>query len=264
MVKIVREHERTHKRKELTPEQREKIARARRERPKRDRRELVAALTAEFVGTFIVTLGTVGPSAVERGLGLHVGYAVLYACTGVATAIVIYALGAISGAHTNPCTTLAFALRGDFAWSRVPPYVLAQFVGAVAAGAFVLAALHPARDALVPLLARGAWPAFWMEIVLTTILLIVAIATANEARFIGPQSALANGGTTVLLRWIGGWISSGSMNPSRTLGPAILVGGTSAWWVFVAAPAAGIVIAVALVWVLCGAPNEQEARKSGG
>lgn len=186
------------------------------------------------------------------------------ACTGIATMIVIYALGHVSGAHTNPCTTIAFALRGDFDWRRVPGYILAQFAGAVAAGALVCAILHPRLDALLPDMRLGVWPAFWLEIVLTIILIMVAILTANNAQFIGPESAIANGATTIFDRWIGGYISSGSMNPARTLGPALVAGGFSAWWVYASAPLIGMALAVGLVWVLCGGPNREEREKGEG
>jgi aquaporin Z len=216
------------------------------------------------VGTFIVTLGTVAPDALDRGLGLHLGYGVRAACTGVATMIVIYALGTVSGAHTNPITTLAFALRGDFPWSRVPRYVLAQFAGAIAAGAAVLAILHPPRAALHGEMLLGPWPAFWYEIVLTVILIVVNLSTANNGRIVGAQSAVANGATTVFDRWISYPISGGSMNPARTLGPAIVAGGTAAWWVYTFAPLIGGVLAVGLVWLIQGRPNVEEEAKSAG
>jgi len=112
--------------------------------------ELIAKLVAEFVGTIVVTFGTVAPAALATGLGFPLGYAVEFGCTGIATTIVIYALGTVSGGHTNPCTTVAFALRGDFAWRRVPGYVAAQFAGAATAGALVLAIPPPARPGPAP------------------------------------------------------------------------------------------------------------------
>jgi aquaporin Z len=183
-------------------------------------------------------------------------------CTGIATMIVIYALGEVSGAHTNPIVTLAFALRGDFYWWRVPEYVAAQFAGAVAASATVLAILHSPSAALRIDLPFGALPAFWLEIVLTTVLVLVALSTANEARFIGPQAAFANGATTIFDRLIGLKVSTGSMNPARTLGPALLVGGSAVSWVFVWAPLCGCLIAVGLTWLLYGKPTADEERKS--
>jgi aquaporin Z len=210
-------------------------------------RGTLAALVAEFTGTVCVTLGTVAPAAIARGVGLHLGYAVETACTGLMTTVMIYSLRYVSGAHFNPCTTLAFALRGDFRWSRVPAYLVAQFAGAIAAGALVVAILHPSPEALLPQMKLGTWPAFWLEIVLTAILVMVALSTSNVARFIGPEAAIANGGTTVVERWIAGYVSSGSMNPARTLGPAIVAGGFGAWWVYVTAPLLGMLLGVGLV-----------------
>ena len=248
----------------MNPQQRAKLERERQKHRERDWRRHVACYTAEFVGTLIVTLGSFAPLALQDGLGLHLGYAVVASCTGIATMIVIYALGQVSGAHTNPITTIAFALRGDFDWSRVPGYVAVQFLGAISAGALVLGILHPDRSALHAKLALGPWPAFWLEIVLTVILVIVAISTANKARFIGPQTAFANGATTVFDRLIGYHVSTGSMNPARTLGPALLIGGTKDWWVFTFGPLIGGVIAVGLLYLIQGGPNESEARHSEG
>src|ERR1700738_597973 len=100
----------------------------------REPRGTVGALVAELVGTIVVTLGTIAPAAAARGLGLHLGYAVETACTGIATTAMIYSFREVSGAHVNPCTTLAFAVRGDFDWARVPGYVAVQFAGAIGAG----------------------------------------------------------------------------------------------------------------------------------
>ena len=208
-----------------------------------------------------MTIATVGPAAV-KGLGLEIGYAVQMACTGVGTMVVIYALREVSGAHTNPCMTIGFALRGDFGWSRVPGYVIAQFLGAITAAALVVAILHPDRQALLPEMQLGPWPAFWIEIVATAILVLVGLATASIARFIGPEAAIANGGSTVMLRWIAGHISSGSMNPARTLGPIIVAGGISAWWVYVTAPLLGMAIAVWLAHRFYPTPSDQETQQS--
>ncbi len=233
---------------------------------RRQTRGFPASLLAEFIGTVIVTLGSVAPAVIARGLGFHLGYAVETGTTGLATMVVIYSFRNVSGAHTNPCTTLAFALRKDFHWSRVPGYIAMQFLGAIAAGALVLAIFHPPRSALLPEMSLGIWPAFWLEILLTTVLIIVALSTANVARFIGPEAAIANGGTTVVDRWIGGHVSSGSMNPARTLGPAIVAGGFSAWWIYVVAPLIGMLVAVALVAAMWHTPvgDHPQQQGSGG
>lgn len=194
---------------------------------------------------------------------MDISYGVQMACTGVGTMVVVYSLGQVSGGHTNPCSTIAFALRGDFGWSRVTGYVIAQFLGAITAAALVVAILHPNRTALFPEMSLGPWPAFWIEIIATAILVLVSLATASVARFIGPETAIANGATTVMLRWITGHISSGSMNPARTLGPAIVGGGFAGWWVYATAPLIGMAIAVWLAHAFYGGPTDAESRKSG-
>ncbi len=216
----------------------------------REPRGDVANIAAEFFGTFVVTFASIAPAAVARALGMRLGYAVEMGCTGVAATAMIYALRYVSGAHMNPCITISFALRGDFDWRRVPGYVVVQFLGAAAAGAFVLSAIAADRTALLPQMLLGAWPAFWLEIFLTAVIIVVAHSTANVARFIGPEAALANGATTLLARWIGGRVSSGSMNPARTLGPALVAGGFADWWVYATAPLIGMAIGVAIVAVM--------------
>lgn len=214
---------------------------------RREPRGAVGRIVGEYFGTLVVTFGSVAPAALARVLGVKLGYAVETACTGLATTAMIYSLRYVSGAHFNPCITISFALRGDFPWPRVPAYVAMQFLGAISAGAIVIGIFHPNHAALLPRMDLGPWPAFWLEIVLTTVVIVVAHSTANVARFIGPESAVANGVTTVFARWIGGAVSSGSMNPARTLGPAILVGGFAAWWVYLVAPALGTAVAIGII-----------------
>jgi aquaporin Z len=214
---------------------------------RREPRGAVGRIVGEYFGTLVVTFGSVAPAALARYLGVKLGYAVETACTGLATTAMIYSLRYVSGAHFNPCITISFALRGDFEWPRVPGYVAVQFLGAISAGALVLGIFHPDRAALLPRMAFGLWPAFWLEIVLTVVVIVVAHSTANVARFIGPEAAVANGVTTVFARWIGGYVSSGSMNPARTLGPALVAGGFGAWWVYLVAPSVGTAIAIGII-----------------
>lgn len=216
----------------------------------REPRGAVASLVAEFFGTLVVTVASIAPAAIARALGMSLGYAVEMGCTGIATTAMIYALRYVSGAHMNPCITISFAARGDFDWRRVPGYVVVQFLGAAAAGVLVLSAIHPGRTALFPQMLLGAWPAFWLEIFLTVVVIVVAHSTANVARFIGPEAAVANGAVTLLARWIGGRVSSGSMNPARTLGPALVAGGFANWWVYATAPLIGMAIALAIITVM--------------
>jgi len=216
----------------------------------REPRGDIASIVAEFFGTLVVTTASIAPAAVARALGMSLGYAVEMGCTGIATTAMIYALRYVSGAHMNPCITISFALRGDFDWRRVPGYVVVQFLGAAAAGVFILSVIGPNRTALLPNMLLGAWPAFWLEIFLTVVVIVVAHSTANVARFIGPEAAVANGATTLLARWIGGRVSGGSMNPARTLGPALVAGGFANWWVYATAPLIGMALGLAIIAVM--------------
>ena len=235
---------------EITPQQRAKLERERRKHRERDWRRHVACYTAEFVGTLIVTLGSFAPVALQDGN--RDDDRLLRARASVGRAY--------EPDHDDPRSRSAATSTGRASGDTSR----CNFLVRSPRGAIVLGILHPDRSLLHAKLALGPWPAFWLEIVLTVILVVVALSTANKARFIGPQTAFANGATTVFDRLIGYHVSTGSMNPARTLGPALLLGGTKDWWVFTFGPLIGAAIAVFLVDVIQGGPNEAEAQHSAG
>ena len=167
---------------------------------------------------------------------------------------VILFMGKISGAHLNPAVSIAFALRRDFPWQRVPGYIVVQLAGAALAAWFLQAVInvsaiygsnYPAPD-------YSNFSAFLMETVLTFGLVSVILGTASGAQNVGVIGALGVGGYIALAGLWGSPISGASMNPARTFGPDLISADFGAYWVYVAGPIAGAVIAVGAAFVLRG------------
>jgi MIP family channel proteins len=199
---------------------------------------LARKLAAETVGTFILVFAGCGAMVVDaktHQLG-HLGVALSW---GLVIMALIYALGHVSGAHFNPAVTLAFALTRHFPWTRVGGYWAAQCAGAIAAAAFLRASLgnHAHLGATLPS-GTQVQSLVW-EILLTFILMLVVMAVATDARAVGEAAAVAVGGAVALDALFGGPISGASMNPARSLGPALVSGDVHALWVYLVAPPVG-------------------------
>jgi aquaporin Z len=212
-------------------------------------------LFSEFLGTFFLVLVAVGGGMVNARFGGHaVPYTALVVAPALMVAAVILFMGAVSGAHLNPAVSIAFALRGDFPWRRVPAYVVAQFVGAVLATLLLWALVGEQGTAGLTLPGSGisAATAMVWELVLTTGLVSVILGTASGAQALGPIAALGVASYIALAGLWGSAVSGASMNPARSLGPALVKGDWIAWWAYLAGPIAGGVIAVGIAWVLRG------------
>lgn len=199
------------------------------------------ALMAEAIGTFALVFA--GCGAIAVGSLAPTGVAAAF---GLAIMTMIYAFGHVSGAHFNPAVTAAFAVGRHFPMTRVLPYWAAQIAGAVAGAALLRATLgdvplgmtHPAGSDIQSLV--------W-EMVLTSLLMLVIVAVATDTRAVGQGAAIAIGGTVALGALVGGTISGASMNPARSLGPALVSGDLSDLWIYLVAPPIGA-IAAALVY----------------
>ena len=179
-------------------------------------------------------------------------------------AIILF-MGAVSGAHLNPAVSLAFALRGDFPWRRVPGYIIVQLVGATLACLFLLAVFGNIQHlgATLPGAGYEDWQALLMEIVLTAGLVSVILGTASAAQNVGAIAALGVGGYIALAGLWAAPVSGTSMNPARSFGPALVSGDFTSYWVYVAGPLAGAVIAVGCAFVLRGRGGDPIARAAG-
>jgi aquaporin Z len=192
---------------------------------------------------------------VDRRLGGHViSLSAQVAAPGLMVGAIILSMGAVSGAHLNPGVSVAFALRGDFPWRRVPLYVLAQLVGAVLA-TLILVALFGRQGTAgltLPGPGIGEGTAMVWELVLSVGLVTVILGTASGAQNVGPMNAIGVGSYIVLAGLIGAPVSGASMNTARSLGPAIVLGDTTAWWVYLVGPLAGAVVAAGIGYLLRG------------
>jgi aquaporin Z len=210
---------------------------------------------AELLGTFLLVLAAAGGGLVNARFG---GHAVGPAAQAVAPALMVMAvilfMGAVSGAHLNPAVSVAFALRGDFPWRRVPMYLAAQFAGAAAAPLVLRAVVGAHGTAGLTLPGAGISPvtAMLWEALLTAGLASVILGTASGAQQLGPVAAIGVGSYIALAGLFGGPVSGASMNPARSLGPALVLGDWTAWWAYLAGPLAGAAAAAGIAWVLRG------------
>jgi len=212
-------------------------------------------LFSEVLGTFFLVLVAVGGGMVNARFG---GQAVPYGARVVAPALMVMAIilfmGAVSGAHLNPAVSIAFALRGDFPWKRVPLYIVAQFLGAVLATLLLWALIGKQGSAGLTLPGHGisTTTAMLWELVLTAGLVSVILGTASGAQQLGAIAALGVGGYIALAGLWGSPVSGASMNPARSLGPALVLNDWTSWWAYLVGPIAGGVIAVGIAYVLRG------------
>jgi aquaporin Z len=179
---------------------------------------------------------------------------------------VIYFMGTVSGAHLNPAVTISFALRRDFPWRRVPAYLAAELAGSVLASGFLRATFGNIGHlgATEPGAGVSAWTTLLIEIVLTAGLISVILGTASGARNIGANAALAIGGYIILAGLWAAPISGASMNPARSLGPALVGGHWTDAWAYVAGPMVGGIIAVGFAWILRGPPSYAAGKAAQG
>jgi aquaporin Z len=163
-------------------------------------------------------------------------------------------MGKVSGAHLNPAVSLAFSLRGDFPWRRVPGYIAAQLAGACLAAWFLQATVHVSASygSNYPASGFTAVNAFVMETVLTFGLVSVILGTASGAQNLGVIGALGVGSYIALAGLWASPISGASMNPARTFGPDLVGGNLTDYWVYVVGPIVGAALAVAVAFVLRG------------
>ena len=212
-------------------------------------------LFSELLGTFFLVLVAVGGGMVNARFGGHaVPYTALVVAPALMVAAIILFMGTVSGAHLNPAVSIAFALRGDFPWKRVPAYIIAQFLGAILATLLLWALIGKQGSAGLTLPGSGisTGTALVWELVLTTGLVSVILGTASGAQALGPIAALGVASYIALAGLWGSNVSGASMNPARSLGPALVKGDWTSWWAYLIGPIAGGIIAVGIAWVLRG------------
>jgi MIP family channel proteins len=219
-------------------------------------RALPRLLAAEFVGTFALVFAGCGAIMVnaktEGALG-QVGIAISF---GLVIMAMIYALGHISGAHFNPAVTFAFALSRHFPWPRTLAYWAVQILGALAAAAILRGSLGDVADVGTTLPSGSQGQSFLWELVLTFFLMFAIMAVATYTRAAGEAAAIAIGGTVCLDAMFGGPVSGASMNPARSLGPALVSGELHALWLYILAPLTGATLGAFAYQLVRGEPTQ--------
>ncbi|MEQ8846208.1 aquaporin [Botrimarina sp.] len=201
---------------------------------------------AEAIGTFALVFAGTGAVVADGFSGGAVGLVGVSLAFGLVVAAMVYTIGDVSGAHINPAVTVAIWATGRFAARDVAPYVAAQCLGAVAASA-LLWAMFPDAESLGPTLPVGPlWRSLVMEVVLTFFLMFVVLGVTAPGK---PETVLAGlviGGTVSFAVFCGAPVCGASMNPARSLGPALVGGDMGPMWLYVVGPVGGALLAVAV------------------
>ncbi len=214
------------------------------------KKTLKAKLTAEFIGTFILVFAGTGAVIVEKLTGSlgHVGIALTF---GLVVTALIYAFGHISGAHFNPAVSIAFKIMGEFETKELAPYILVQVFGAICASASLYFLFYEDIKNIADVgylgatLPRGSWQqSFVFEFILTFILMLIICASAVHARAVKSFAGIAIGFTVGLEAMFAGPICGASMNPARSIGPAIVSGNLNHLWLYIVATILGAVASV--------------------
>jgi aquaporin Z len=201
---------------------------------------------AELLGTFIMVFAGTGAIIVNEisgGIVTHVGVALTF---GLVIAAMIYTFGDVSGAHLNPAVSISFAVAGRFPFADLPAYITAQLLGALAAsGTLIL--LFPTSQSLGMTLPSGSISqSFLLEVILTAILMLTILSVSHGAREKGITAAIAIGSVVGLEAMFAGPICGASMNPARSLGPALVSGNFQHIWLYVFSTILGALIAIPL------------------
>ncbi len=207
---------------------------------------LVRKCAAEAFGTFALVFAGTGAIAIDevtRGSVTHVGIALTF---GLVVLAMIYAIGDVSGAHINPAVTLGFFAAGRFSGACVLPFIGSQLFGAFVASA-TLRSLFPTSTTLGATVPSGSVAqSFVLELILTCVLMFVILSVSTGARESGITAGIAIGAVIAFEALFAGPISGASMNPARSLAPALMSGHVIALWIYVAAPIAGALLAIVI------------------
>jgi aquaporin Z len=201
-------------------------------------------LLAEFLGTFGLVFAGTGAIVVDRashGAVTHVGVAITF---GLVVLAMVYTFGDVSGAHLNPAVSLGFAAARRFAWRDLPGYVLAQIAGAFAASALLKLSFPADPDLGSTLPAGAATQSFIFETALSFLLMLVILSVSSGAKEKGVTAGIAIGAIIGLEAMFAGPVSGASMNPARSLAPAVMSGHVEFLWLYILAPIVGAVLAV--------------------
>jgi aquaporin Z len=226
-----------------------------------DPRQEWRRLASELLGTFFLVLAAAGGGMMGHAFPGVISHTAAVTAPALTVMAVILFMGKISGAHLNPAVSIAFALRRDFPWNRVPGYVAVQLAGATLAALVLHAVVNVSAvyGSNYPAHGYSSLAAFWMELILTTGLVSVILGTASGAQNVGIIGAFGVSGYIALAGLWGSPISGASMNPARTFGPDLASLTFSSYWVYIAGPVAGAVLAVGIAFVLRGRGGDRSS-----
>mgnify|MGYP000595600425 CR=1 FL=1 len=210
-------------------------------------------LLAELFGTFALVFTGCGAIVVNEISGGAVGHLGICTIFGLIVMAVVYSFGDVSGAHINPAVTIAFWLSGRFPLKEVGPYVVAQVLGAIAASALTLY-LFPADSTYLgsTSISDTVMQGFVFEVVITFLLMLIIIMVATGSKEVGTLAGIAIGAAVAVLALLAGPITGASMNPARSLGPALVSGNLEHIWLYIVAPILGAALAVPVSNVIKG------------
>lgn len=209
-------------------------------------RNLASKSVAEFIGTFALVFAGCGVVMVSERMPGSIAPAAVPMVFGLVVTVMIYAVGHVSGAHFNPAVSLAFAVARHFPRRQLVAYWIAQFLGALAAIGLLVLTLPSGQTfgatvPSVPVVSALVW-----EVVLTFFLMLVIVSVATDHRAVGVMAGAAIGGAVALAAFVGGPVTGASMNPARSLAPAIAEGRLGDLWIYFVGPAIGAVAAAFL------------------
>jgi aquaporin NIP len=217
---------------------------------------------AEALATFVLVFAGCGAIVANARFGGVLGAVGIALAFGLAIMVMVYATGHLSGAHINPAVTVGFTLTRHFPLRDAFVYVGAQCAGGIA-GALVLLGAWPSKPgslgATTP--AAGVGTALVYELVLTAILMFVIMAVATDTRAVGAAAAIAIGGTVGLDALFGGPVSGASMNPARSLGPALASGEWRDFWVYIVGPVGGAALGALCYQLVRGSRPKSKAEE---
>jgi len=221
-------------------------------------------LFGELFGTFLLVLAGAGAPVVDSASDAQIGRVASVLAPALTVLAIILFMGAVSGAHLNPIVSIAFALRGDFGWRRVPGYLAAQVIGAVLAAVTLRVTFGDLAHlgATLPEPGFTSMQAFTIETVLSLGLVSTILGTASTAQNLGPLSAV---GVASFIALAGLWaspVSGASMNPARSLAPAMVSGDLHDLWIYLTGPPLGALLAVAAAYVLRGPGGDPGATRA--
>jgi len=225
-----------------------------------------ARASAEFVGTFFLVLVAAGADVISAFSGGEISHTSRYLAPGFVVAAMIWSMSGVSGAHMNPAVTFTFVLRRTFPVNRAMLYWVAQFAAALAAAGVLRLFFGELiiEGVSKPGLDISTWAAISWEALLTMLLVLVILGTAENEAVVGKNAALAVGLTVALTGLFSSPITGASMNPARSIGPQIVSGMTAYSWIYVLGPLLGATAAAALGYLIFGEPKPSELEAAHG